>query len=111
MTGASSSSQLLGTRTATMHRFRPLLFATSALVPLGLGAASANPLGAQVVGGSATVQGQGTSAVTVTQSTDRAIINWNTFNIGQGETARFIQPNASSVALNRVTGGVGPSQI
>lgn len=94
-----------------MRRFRSLVFATSALVPLGIVAASANPQGAQVVGGSATVQGQGTAAVTVTQSTDKAIINWKTFNIGNGETTRFIQPSASSVALNRVTGGLGPSQI
>ena len=94
-----------------MRPLRHLLFATTALVPLGVVAASANPLGAQVVGGSATVQGQGTAAVTVTQSSDKAIINWNTFNIANGETTRFIQPSASSVALNRVTGGLGPSQI
>ena len=94
-----------------MRPFRNLLFTTTALVPLGLVPASANPLGAQVVGGTATVQGQGTAAVTVTQSSDKAIINWNTFNIANGETTRFIQPSASSVALNRVTGGLGPSQI
>jgi len=35
----------------------------------------------------------------------RAIINWNTFNIGAGETTTFVQPNSSSVALNRVTAG------
>lgn len=91
-----------------VHRF---LLATSALVPLGFGPAHANPLGAQVVGGSASVQGQGTASVTVTQSTDKAIINWNTFNIGAGEKTQFIQPSSSSVALNRVTGGLGPSQI
>ena len=90
---------------------RNLLLATSALVPLGLAPAYANPLGSQVVGGTATIQGQGTSTVTVTQSTDKAIINWNTFNIGTGELTRFIQPSSSSVALNRVTGGLGPSQL
>ena len=73
-----------------MLRFRTLLLATSALIPLGLAPAAANPLGAQVVGGSATVQGQGTSNVTVTQTTNRAIINWNTFNIGSGEKTNFI---------------------
>ncbi|MCX7311944.1 MAG: filamentous hemagglutinin N-terminal domain-containing protein [Alphaproteobacteria bacterium] len=90
---------------------RNLFLATSALVSLGVTAAFANPLGNQVVGGSAVVQGQGTSSVTVTQTTDRAIINWNTFNINAGETTRFIQPSASSVVLNRVTGGLGPSTI
>lgn len=90
-------------------RFRNVLLATSALIPLSVIAAVANPLGSQVVGGSANVQGQGTPRVTVTQSTDRAIINWNTFNISKGETTRFIQPSASSVTLNRVTGNLGPS--
>jgi filamentous hemagglutinin family protein len=92
-------------------RWQKLLLATTALVPLGLAPAAANPLGAQVVGGSATVQGQGTASVTVKQTTDKAIINWNSFNIGAKEKTQFVQPSSSSVALNRVTGGLGPSQI
>jgi len=59
-------------------RFSTLLVATTALVPLGLAIAVANPQGPQVVGGSATVQGQSKSTVTVTQQTNSAIINWNT---------------------------------
>ncbi|MDP3077503.1 S-layer family protein [Bradyrhizobium sp.] len=94
-----------------MARFRNTLLATTVLMPLGGLAATANPLGSQVVGGTANVQGQGTSTVTVTQSTDRAIINWNTFNIGSGETTRFVQPGSSSVTLNRVTGGLGASVL
>ena len=47
----------------------------------------------------------------VNQSTPNAIINWNTFNIGANESVRFNQPSSSSVALNRVTGGLGPSEI
>ncbi len=87
------------------------LLATSALIPFGVAAALANPQGGQVVGGGGQIQGQGTANVTVTQSTDKAIINWHTFNIGAGETTRFVQPSASSVVLNRVTGGLGPSSI
>jgi len=95
-----------------MHRrTRKLLLATTALMPLSLSPGLANPLGGQVVGGDATIQGQGTASVTVNQSSNRAIINWNTFNIGVGEKTQFIQPSSSSVALNRVTGGLGPSQI
>ncbi len=99
------------------HRWlslRRVLLATSALAPLGLlpaAPALANPQGGQVVGGNAQIQGQGTASVTVTQSTDRAIINWHTFNVGTGERVQFVQPGASSVALNRVTGGLGPSTI
>ncbi len=47
----------------------------------------------------------------VNQSTSSAVINWNTFNIRANESVRFNQPNSSSVALNRVVGGLGPSEI
>lgn len=94
-------------------RFRHWLLASSALAPLAAlaSAALANPLGSQVVGGSATVQGQGTSTLTVRQQSNSAIINWQQFNIGARETTTFLQPSASSVVLNRVTGRPGPSQI
>ncbi len=72
---------------------------------------SADPMGGQVVGGSATIQGQSTSNVTVNQFSNRVILNWQSFNIGVGETTRFIQPNAASVALNRVVGARSPSSI
>ena len=71
----------------------------------------AGPDGPVVVGGSASVTGAGTGTVNVNQSSNRAIINWNTFNIGTGETTTFVQPSTSSVILNRVTGGLGPSEI
>src|SRR6478736_4864851 len=88
-----------------------LLLTTWALLPLGLTPAAAGPEGGTVVGGAATIQGQGGPAVIVNQSTSSAIINWNTFNIRANESVRFNQPGASSVALNRVVGGLGPSEI
>ncbi|MGA7489014.1 MAG: GLUG motif-containing protein, partial [Xanthobacteraceae bacterium] len=54
---------------------------------------------------------QGGPAVIVNQSTPSAIINWNTFNIGANERVQFNQPSSSAVALNRVVGGQGPSEI
>ena len=94
-----------------MSRLRYLLLTTSALLPLGLASAFAGPNGATVVGGAATIQGQGTASVVVNQTSQSAIINWNTFNIGVGESTRINMPSASSVELDRVTGGLGPSQI
>src|SRR5215475_4654521 len=90
---------------------RNLALATTALLPLGIGFAVAGPEGGVVVGGGATISGQGGANVTINQTTPRAIINWHTFNIGAGETTQFNQPNSSSVVLNRVTGGLGPSTI
>src|SRR3954465_12843568 len=88
---------------------RSVLVAATALLALGVAPVAAGPEGGSVVGGAATIQGQGGPAVIVNQSTPSAIINWNTFNIRANESVRFNQPSSSSVALNRVTGGLGPS--
>src|SRR5580700_9064254 len=80
-----------------------------AALPLAAVPAVAGPNGGTVVGGSATIQGQGSAAVTINQATQNAIINWQTFNIGRGETTTFNQPNSAATALNRVIGGQGPS--
>ena len=93
------------------HHLRNLFLTAAALLMLGALPSEAEPQRPSVVGGAATVSGAGTGNVTVNQSTNSAIINWHTFNIGAGESVRFNQPGASAIALNRVTGGLGPSEI
>ena len=92
------------------RRWHHAVLTTSALLPLAA-SALAGPNNASVVGGAATIQGQGTANVVVNQSTQSAIINWQTFNIGAGETTRIYMPNSNSTQLDRVNGGLGPSQI
>ena len=75
-----------------------------------LGDAEALPQQGQVVGGSATIVQASPTTLNVTQSSANAVIDWNSFSIGRGETTNFIQPGASSIAVNRVT-GVDPSSI
>lgn len=70
----------------------------------------ANPTGATVVGGDATVSGLGSSHVTITQASQQAIINWQQFNIAPNEVTQFIQPNIHAIALNRIF-DQSPSQI
>src|SRR6266702_2765712 len=95
-----------------MHpRSRNLLLTTAALLALGAAPAAGGPAGGTVVGGSATIQGQGGPAVIVNQSSKSTIVNWNMLNIAVNESVRFKQPSTSSVVLNRVTGGLGPSEI
>ncbi len=54
-------------------------------------------------GGAASIQHSGAN-LSVTQTSQRAIINWDSFSIGQGNGVTFDQPRASSAILNRVTG-------
>ncbi|MFA4969775.1 MAG: filamentous hemagglutinin N-terminal domain-containing protein, partial [Sulfuritalea sp.] len=68
----------------------------------------ANPIDPTVVAGSAAFQSSG-NALTVT-NTNGTVIDWKGFSIGQGEITRFIQPDAASQVMNRVTSGV-PSEI
>ena len=84
---------------AQNHRLKPIAIALACCFCFG---AQANPLGAQVVNGSAAITQAG-NVLTVT-NTPNAIINWQGFSIGAGETTRFVQQSASSAVLNRVIG-------
>jgi filamentous hemagglutinin family protein len=84
-------------------------FRLSTPVRLGVAAVAAcfiagpvlsNPVNPTVVNGTATFNQAG-KVLTVTNS-NGAIINWQQFNIGAGETTHFAQASASSSVLNRV---------
>lgn len=87
-----------------------------ALSPLALAVACAFaqagelPSGGQVTAGSGTIRSDGVSRLVIDQSSSRMAIDWSSFSIGTGKAVQFNQPDASSVALNRVT-GVEPSSI
>ena len=78
-----------------------------ALVPSAL---YANPSGEQVVGGAAGFNRPNAATLIVNQNSDRAVINWNSFSIANGELTRFVQPSSSSAVLNRVV-TASPSSI
>ncbi|SEK09726.1 filamentous hemagglutinin family N-terminal domain-containing protein [Variovorax sp. OK212] len=78
-------------------------FAISALLLSYSSPGWAAPQGASVAGGVAAVTRTG-SVTHIDQGTQRAVINWQGFSIGAGETVNFNQPNASAVTLNRVVG-------
>lgn len=92
-------------------RFWRICLASTALVPMTGQPLWANPLDGKVVQGEAVIQGMGTKDVTVTQHTDRAAIEWKSFNIEKGERTRFVQPSEKSIILNRVTGSQAASRI
>jgi filamentous hemagglutinin family protein len=74
--------------------------------------AQALPTGMNVVNGTATITPTGTPASSGIEirNSPNAILNWQSFSIGQSNTVKFVQDNASSKVLNRVVGN-DPSNI
>lgn len=80
------------------------LLCCSALVPGGL-AAQVLPGEGTVVAGSAGVAVTAPGQMAITQTSNRAVIDWGSFNIGQGGAVRVRQSGPDAALLNRVTGG------
>jgi filamentous hemagglutinin family protein len=68
------------------------------------------PGGGTVTHGTASIAAPSNGTLNVNQSSNSAIINWNSFSIGAGGTVNFNQPSAAAATLNRVT-GTTPSSI
>lgn len=81
---------------------RGLGWSTLASLP---GFVMAGPTGEQVVQGIAAVTRPNTNQTQVAQTSDRAVVNWQSFSVGGQEYVQFIQPGASAAILNRVVGG------
>jgi filamentous hemagglutinin family protein len=100
-----------GPRDSRTMDFQSGLHAKRICLALAAGFSSlvlANPINPTVVAGSASFQSTG-NALTITNA-NGTVIDWKGFSIGPGELTRFVQSNAASQVLNRVTGG-DPSVI
>ena len=69
----------------------------------------ANPTGAQVVGGSVTII-EKDKRLDIKQRSQRAVIDWRSFDIALDEHTQFHQPSAAAITLNRVN-SADPSRI
>ncbi|QYG07993.1 YDG domain-containing protein [Janthinobacterium sp. PAMC25594] len=65
--------------------------------------AMAGPTGGQVTAGNGTINQNG-ATTTVTQASQNLSLNWQSFNTSSGETVNFVQPSASAIAVNRISG-------
>jgi len=65
-------------------------------------AVQANPQAPSVAAGTASFTNPNATTLEIANSPN-AIINWQAFDIGVGETTRFVQQSAASAVLNRVT--------
>lgn len=88
-----------------------MVFLGAFLLTIGIYSTPAlsNPIGGQVVSGNVSIQ-QAPNSTIINQSSQKAIINWQRFNIGAQEKTHFQQP-AGGVALNRINPTQGASQI
>jgi len=67
------------------------------------GGAKGQPAGGSVVSGQAQISASGATTL-INQNSAKAIINWQSFSVGQGGSVQFNQPSSSTFTLNRVTG-------
>tara|TARA_R110002124_G_scaffold233406_1_gene398725 strand:- start:87356 stop:92179 length:4824 start_codon:yes stop_codon:yes gene_type:complete len=52
------------------------------------------------------------NALHIQQTTQKTIINWDSFNIGENQLTEFHQPNNNAIAVNRIVGNsIDPTQI
>lgn len=102
-TGTGSRSlQAAGSRRSSRPQ---LLFGSlAALLWTSTALAQTLPTGGSVVSGNVTLASPGAGQMTINQSSDKAIVNWNSFSVGSGAQLDFNQPSAQSAILNRVTG-------
>ncbi|MCX8501344.1 MAG: hypothetical protein ORO03_06595 [Alphaproteobacteria bacterium] len=77
--------QIISTRTLTVGRLRRILMASASAALMVLASASgaklrAAPVGGVVASGTATISTTG-NTTTISQTTDRAAIDWTSFNL------------------------------
>lgn len=108
---SGSSLRMLIKRTvllaAAFSQFSIVLFSNAAMAQAvsQTVAPTALPTGGVVRAGAAAISQGGAPAnpnLTINQTTNRAAIDWNTFNIGSNGAVTFVVPDAQSSTLNRV---------
>lgn len=81
---------------------KTILYSSAALITmLSMSTALANPQGGAVTAGTASIHNNGLKT-DIYQNSNKAIIDWNSFDINTNEHTQFHQPSASSITLNRI---------
>ncbi|RLK51974.1 filamentous hemagglutinin family protein [Stenotrophomonas rhizophila] len=101
--GAALSSQR---QPALRPLWLPLLLALWA--PAGL--AATLPTGGIWTTGAGNITPSGVDALTVNQTSTKALIDWNSFDISSTGTVNFVVPGSSAVTVNKINSGT-PSTI
>ncbi|WKJ89049.1 filamentous hemagglutinin family protein [Methylomonas montana] len=90
-------------------RLKPLVACVRLAVTGGMLVGNAIPAHAELPIAAATWISSGSASsqiigntLRIDQQTDKAVMNWQSFNVGKENTVQFVQPNSSSIALNRI---------
>jgi len=84
----------------SMIRHSALFFALL-LCAASLSPVLAGPTGGAVVGGAGSISQSGVNT-TINQTSQNMAIDWQSYNLSANERVQYIQPNASSISLNRI---------
>jgi len=85
--------------------FYSLIFSHLTFIPY----AHAGPAGGQIVGGAGSISQTNLNTI-INQTSGSMAINWDSYNLNSNERVQYIQPNSSSLSLNRILSNSG-SQI
>jgi filamentous hemagglutinin family protein len=89
--------------TQSVSRYELLLSRLTLALALSFATvAQAAPVGGVVTAGGASISSNAGNT-NIVQTTSKAVINWQGFNVGPTESVKFSQPNSSAVILNRVS--------
>ncbi|GFE87641.1 YDG domain-containing protein [Steroidobacter agaridevorans] len=104
---ASELTRSRGKRTRASRRALTVLALSNVL--LAANASAELPIGGEITSGAGSIAQSG-STLNVTQNSQNLVIDWQGFDIGKDNVVNFTQPNAASMALNRVVSS-DPSEI
>ena len=87
----------------------PILACVSSSMILLAGSAYAQnlPMGGKITSGQGSISEPNRLSKKIEQTSDKLSIDWTSFNIASGSRVDFHQPDANSIALNRVVGSDG----
>lgn len=113
----TSGGLFLNPNTAVMKALPALFLCLLAALPTAPAAANPEATAVPVAAGAfpdgvTYTDGPAAHSKIITQETSRAVIDWQSFNIGKDAAVTFNQLAGSrSVTINRVTGGIDPTAI
>lgn len=106
----ASSFVLKALPSALMLVFANAGWAVDPLPSINVGGAAGLPINGTVTAGNANGGVIG-NQLTINQTSQRAVLDWTSFNIDFGKSVVFAQPSTAAVALNRITGSSDASKI